>query len=54
MLVSSKVTDLVILTAADLAYIGNYLEGVGAVSLAIIVFTVYTDGEKNPLIRAIH
>ena len=44
MQVSSKVPDLATLTAVELSDIGNYLSGVGAVVLAIIVFTVYTDG----------
>ncbi len=38
MQVSSKVTDLIALTAADLAVIGNFLSGVGAVALAIVAF----------------
>jgi hypothetical protein len=38
MQVSSKVTDLATLTAAELADIGNYLSGVGAAALALIVF----------------
>jgi hypothetical protein len=48
MQVSSKVTDLTTLTAAELADIGNYLSGIGAVALAIIVFYgIYSWREKS-------
>jgi len=48
MQVTSKVTDLTAITATELAAIGNFLSGLGAVALAIVAFYgVYRWGRKS-------